>query len=132
MRKHKMARWRRILRRNEVRRRQIRSIRRLRHSRSRAARICSAVILTIAWLVLPLLPGCGAGSTRSSESQSGASTAHEMPIAHPSSPDVPSSEQALEPSPSREIIFRGLDNEYRGSTHVLPNKQIVHQKEFHE
>lgn len=130
MHKYKMARWRRILRRSAFRRRQIRSIRHLRHSRSRAARICSAALLTIAWLLLPLLPGCGAGSAKPPTTTSG-SPANTEPA-----PPLPESMNPPNPAPGtstgRTITFRGLDNEYRGSTHILPNNRFVHQKDPNE
>ena len=132
MSKHKMARWRRILRRSELRRRQIRSIRHLRHSRSRAARICSAVILTIAWLVLPLLPGCGAEPTKPAASQSGSPATNEPPTTTPSSSDSPPQVPAAGTNSGRVIRFRGVDNEYRGATHVLPDGKVVHQREQHD
>ncbi len=132
MQKYKMARWRRILRRSAFRRRQIRSVRYLRHSRSRAARICSAVILSIAWLVLPLLPGCGSEPTKPAAMQSGSPPTIEPPTAKPSSPDSPPPVPAAGTNPGRVIRFRGVDNEYRGSTHVLPDGKVAHQKEQHD
>ena len=129
MHRYKMARWRRILSRNENRRRQIRSIRRLRHSQSGVARIYSAAILTIAWLVLPLLPGCGADPTKTTASQKGTARTVEPPTTIPSSPDTPSPVSRAGAVPDRVIHFRGVDNKYRGSTRILPNDKVIHQRE---
>lgn len=124
MQRYKMARWRLILRRGTFHSSLIRNIRRLRHSRWRAARFCSTVLLTIAWLVLPLIPGCGHRTQTSSS----------LPVPPDARPAVPPPKSPpripVTATPSgRSINVRGLDNEYRGTTRILPDKQLIHQKD---
>ena len=132
MQKYKMARWRRILRRSASRRRQIRSIRCLRHSRSRAARIYSAVILTIVWLILPFLPGCGVGAEKPTASRSDPSDSEETPTGQPSSSNALPQGPTKNPNPGRVIQFRGVDNEYRGTTKILSGDELLDEKEQHD
>lgn len=132
MHRYKMARWRRILRRSTFRRRQIRSIRHLRHSRSRLSRIYSTVVLTIAWLVLPFLPGCGAEPAKTTASQSGSPATIDPPTITPSSPESSPTVLTLGSNSDQGIRFRGVDNEYQGFTQVLPDGQIVHQRDQHD
>ena len=132
MQKYKMARWRRILRHSEFRRKQIWSIRRLRHSQSRATRIGSAVMLTILWLILPLLPGCGEETGQPATSQSDLSGVEKTPTGQTASQSALPAAPAKNVSPGRVIQFRSVDNEYSGSTKVLPNDKMVHQKDQHE
>ena len=129
MQKHKMARWRLLLRKNEFRRRQIQSIRRLRHSRSRVARIYSAVLLTIVWLILPLLPGCSSGNGKPVASQSDSTDAEVSPPGQPASTNALPQSPTKNANPARVIQFRGVDNEYRGTTKVLPGDELLHEKE---
>ena len=132
MQKYRMARLKQILRRSKFRRKQFQSISRLRHSRSRTARIGSEVLLTILWLILPLLPGCGAGTDQPATSQSDLSAVEETPTGNsPSSNALPPA-AAKSVAPGRVIQFRGVDNDYRGSTQILPNDKLVHKKEQHE
>lgn len=130
MQRYKRARWRQILRRGPCHRRLIRSARELRHSRSRAARIFASVMLTIAWLVLPLLPGCGR-RTPTAQPSSASEAIQSTPADSLSSNS--STTQPLAPlAAGRNIKFRGLDNDYHGTTRVLPNKTLIHQKESHD
>ena len=132
MQKYKMARWRRILRHSEFRRKQIWSIRRMRHSQSRVTRIGSAVMLTILWLILPLLPGCGEETDQPATSQSDLSGVEKTPTGQTASRSALPAAPAKNVSPGRVIQFRSVDNEYSGSTKVLPNEKLVHQKDQHE
>ena len=129
MQRYKMARWKQILRSGPVHRRLIRSTRDLRHSCSRAPRIVAAVMLTIAWLLLPLLPGCSRRTPTSRPAPAPDNTA-----STPADVSTPNSPPTKSPAPAAggTITFRGLDNEYRGTTRVMPNKQLVHQKESHD
>lgn len=129
MKRYKMARWRRILRRSEIRRRQIRSLRCLRRSPSRLARFSSAVLLTVGWLILPWLPGCNSSTENPAAKRSDSIDAETLPEPQPSSPNPSPQVPPKSPIPSRVIQFRGVDNEYRGSTQVLPNDQLLHRKE---
>ena len=130
MQRYKMARWKQILRSGPVYRSLIRSARELRHSRSRATRIVTAVMLTIAWLVLPLLPGCGRRTPASQPSPAPGTT--ESTAADLAPPNSPPTKSPAPAAAGGSITFRGLDNDYRGTTRILPNKQLIHQKESHD
>ena len=125
MQKYKMARWRHILRRGAPQRRLIKSIGRLRHSQSRLARVCSLVVLSVAWLVLPLLAGCARRTEKPKPSLVAPSP---QPAASTPPPALPTNPTPA-PTSRRNITIRGLDNDYRGKTSVLPNKQLIHRKE---
>ena len=129
MQRYKMARWKQILRSGPVHRRLIRSTRDLRHSHFRAPRIVAAVMLTFAWLLLPLLPGCGRRTPTSHPAPAPDTTA-----STPEDVSTPNSQPTNPPAPAAgsTITFRGLDNDYRGTTRVMPDKQLVHQKESHD
>ena len=129
MQKHKVLRWRMILRRSAFHRNAIRSCRRLRRSRFRAVRICSTVILSIAWLVLPLLPGC-VPQTEPTQRDPAAISAFAGQV--PSPTLLPAPPPTAPPLPGRSIKIRGLDNDYRGTTRVLPDKKLIHQKDSYD
>ena len=126
MQKYKMARWKQILRRGAPQRRFVKSIRRLRHSQSRLARVCSLVVLSVVWLVLPLLAGCGRRTEKPTPSPVAPPP---VPATSPSPTPLPLTNSTPATTSGRSITIRGLDNDYRGRTSVLPNKQLIHQKE---
>jgi hypothetical protein len=119
----KGQRWRGILRRRPFSRKLLRSTRRLRRSRSRAARICSGAVLSIAWFLLLLLtPGCNRREEpHATDVQPGTGSA---PSTSPRS--------AMPPASGRSIQFRGLDHDYQGQSQVQPNGEVTHQKETHD
>ena len=119
MSRYTRVRWKRILFRGGFHRRVVRSTRRLRHSRSKVARVCSSILLSIAWIVLPLLPGCSRRPANPTEIE---------PVSSRSPAPVPV--DTVPPADSgRTIQFRGLDNDYRGTTRIMPNHGLIHGRD---
>ena len=125
MQKHKVSRWRMILRRSAFHRNTVRSFRHLRRSRFRAVRIGSTVILSITWLLLPLLPGC---VPQTVSTQRPPTSLGPLPVQAPSPTPLPTAPA----QPGRSIKIRGLDNDYQGTTRVLPDKKLIHQKDSYD
>lgn len=124
MQRYKMARWRLILRRDTFHRSLIRNIRRLRHSHWRAARFCSTLLLSIAWLVLPMIPGCS-NRTPTASFPSDPSDAMRARMAAKSPPPA----SPAPPVSGRSVKVQALDSQYRGTTRVASDKQLIHQKD---
>jgi hypothetical protein len=80
-----------------------------------------AIGLTLAILSFPLLASCD-------RTPKGAA-----PIDPLRSNTVPNKVDPTKPAPparpGRTITFQGLDNDFRGSTTVLPDNQVIHHKE---
>ena len=75
-----------------------------------------AIGLTLAILSFPLMASCDRTPKRPA----------------PTNP-LPNKPVSIKPSPparpGRTIIFQGLDNDFRGSTTVLPDDRVIHHKE---
>ena len=75
-----------------------------------------AIGLTLVILSFPLLASCDRTPNRPAP----AGSLPSKPI--PTKPASPA-------KPGRTIIFQGLDNDFRGSTTVLPDDRVIHHKE---
>ena len=124
MSRYRRVRWKQILFRGAFHRRFVRSAHRLRRSKSKTARACSAILLSIAWLILPLLPGC----SRRPEKPAAVETASAASMSTGSS-EGHSIKPAAPVDTGRTIRFRGLDNEYRGHTTITPNQRLLHERD---
>ena len=124
MSRYRRVRWKRILFRGAFHRRFVRSAHRLRRSKSRTARVCSAILLLMAWLVLPLLPGCSRRPEKptAAETRTAASKSTVPNEVHSITPPAPV-------DTDRMIRFQGLDNAYRGRTRITPNQQLLHERD---
>jgi hypothetical protein len=97
---------------------------RRRHSRRR---VVTTVSMAFAWFCVPLMPGCD------HRARAPTSTPAPLnPVPSPEEPTVPTKASSAPPAAGRTIRFEGLDQEYRGTTRVLPNDQVTHQKDSHD
>ena len=75
-----------------------------------------AIGLTLAILSFPLMASCNRTANR---------LAPPCPL-----PNKPVSAKPVPPAkPGQTITFQGLDNDFRGSTTVLPDDRVIHHKE---
>ena len=75
-----------------------------------------AIGLTLAILSFPLMASCDRTPKR---------PAPTAPLPNKTVPAKP----AAPAKPGRTITFQGLDNDFRGSTTVLPDDRVIHHKE---
>ncbi|MDP1799460.1 MAG: hypothetical protein Q8K78_18330 [Planctomycetaceae bacterium] len=85
-------------------------------------RVVMTLLVAATWLCVPLVPGC---DHRTRAPTSDPSTPEPSPTA-PIRPEQPS---PTTPSSGRNIQFQGLDQDYRGSTRVMPNDRVIHRKD---
>lgn len=88
-------------------------------------RLWTNVMLALAWLFVPVVPGCD----RCARAPTPIPPNTDPPPPVPTAPGTPPPPTA--PS-GRNIQFQGLDHDYRGSTRVLPNDRVKHQKDSHD
>lgn len=121
---YRRVRWKRILFRGAFRQRFVRSAHRLRRSKSKTAHVCSVIVLSMAWLILPLLSGCGWRTEKPAavETKAAASIFTEPIEGRSKTPDAPV-------DTGRKIRFRGMDNEYRGCSVITRAQQILHERD---
>ena len=72
-----------------------------------------AITLSLAILSFPLMASCDRTATP---------TQSAPPALVPAKPAPPT-------KPGRTITFQGFDNDFRGSTKVLPDDRVIHHKE---
>lgn len=84
-------------------------------------RLSSATLMALIMLFLPLAPGCDRHTSMPTQPRSTSA-----PL-RPSTAVIPS--KSL---PPRSIQFHGMDNDYRGSSRVLPNGRLAHQKDAND
>lgn len=116
--------WRHLLQRNRFARR---SVNMLQRCRSYLFHLASSIHLAIVGVVCSLITGCSFESLTPSARNSSSADAIESS----------SSESSLlgghsAPRGSRQIQFESFDIKYRGSTHILADEKVVHQRQTHE
>lgn len=129
MQQHRLVKWRQLLRQQRSQCRRLRRLTRLRHSRSRAVQVFSVVVVSCAWLLLPLLAGCDrAENSSTTPTDTRSQAAPEDSNFHPISPS-----SAQEPaSGSWPLRFTGLSHRYEGASRAQPNHELVHRKESYD